>query len=133
MNAAVAEMQDGNQTAGDKQPLVQIRGLSKTYTRGKQKLEVLHHIDLDIGYGVGDVEPSTAGWLLEWAAFRLAGRDDFPALQLETGSGVTVRVGPPGDEPQLVGGRASDLLGWLTGRAGPDGVRGAEGLVLPPY
>jgi putative ABC transport system ATP-binding protein len=28
--------------------LVKIRGLSKVYTRGQQKLEVLHHIDLDI-------------------------------------------------------------------------------------
>ena len=45
MNAAVAEVQAGNG------PLVQIRGLSKTYTRGKQKLEVLHHIDLDIARG----------------------------------------------------------------------------------
>ncbi|HEX5953894.1 MAG TPA: ATP-binding cassette domain-containing protein, partial [Rhodanobacteraceae bacterium] len=51
MNTAVAAMQDGNQTAGDKQTLVEIRGLSKTSTRGKQKLEVLHHIDLDIARG----------------------------------------------------------------------------------
>jgi putative ABC transport system ATP-binding protein len=29
--------------------LVEIRNLSKVYTRGQQKLEVLHHIDLDIG------------------------------------------------------------------------------------
>jgi putative ABC transport system ATP-binding protein len=28
--------------------LVEIRNLSKTYERGKQKVEVLHHIDLDI-------------------------------------------------------------------------------------
>ncbi len=28
--------------------LVEIRGLSKVYERGKQRLEVLHHIDLDI-------------------------------------------------------------------------------------
>ncbi|MDQ2971420.1 MAG: ABC transporter ATP-binding protein, partial [Pseudomonadota bacterium] len=45
MNAAVAEVQSSNQ------PLVQIRGLSKVYERGKQKLEVLHHIDLDIARG----------------------------------------------------------------------------------
>ena len=29
--------------------LVEIRNLSKVYSRGQQKLEVLHHIDLDIG------------------------------------------------------------------------------------
>ena len=32
-------------------PLVEIRSLSKVYVRGKQKLEVLHHVDLDIGQG----------------------------------------------------------------------------------
>jgi putative ABC transport system ATP-binding protein len=32
-------------------PLVEIRNLSKVYVRGKQKLEVLHHVNLDIGQG----------------------------------------------------------------------------------
>ena len=31
--------------------LVEIRNLSKVYTRGKQRVEVLHHVDLDIGEG----------------------------------------------------------------------------------
>ena len=31
--------------------LVEIRNVSKTYERGKQKVEVLHHIDLDIAQG----------------------------------------------------------------------------------
>jgi putative ABC transport system ATP-binding protein len=33
------------------QALVQLRGVCKTYTRGKQKVEVLHGVDLDIGKG----------------------------------------------------------------------------------
>jgi putative ABC transport system ATP-binding protein len=32
-------------------PLVEIRNVSKAYERGKQKVEVLHHIDLDIAQG----------------------------------------------------------------------------------
>src|SRR5579872_6824674 len=32
-------------------PLVEIRNLSKVYTRGRQKIEVLHHVNLDIGKG----------------------------------------------------------------------------------
>jgi putative ABC transport system ATP-binding protein len=32
-------------------PLVEIRNLSKVYVRGKQKLEVLHHVNLDIAQG----------------------------------------------------------------------------------
>ena len=31
--------------------LIQIRDLSKVYQRGKQKVEVLHHINLDIAEG----------------------------------------------------------------------------------
>jgi putative ABC transport system ATP-binding protein len=31
--------------------LIEIRDLSKVYTRGKQKVEVLHHIDLDVNQG----------------------------------------------------------------------------------
>ena len=32
-------------------PLVIIRGLSKVYERGRQRVEVLHHVDLDIAAG----------------------------------------------------------------------------------
>jgi putative ABC transport system ATP-binding protein len=32
-------------------PLVEIRNLSKVYTRGRQTIEVLHHVNLDIGKG----------------------------------------------------------------------------------
>lgn len=49
-------------------PLVEIRNLSKVYVRGKQKLEVLHHINLDIAQG------------------------DFLALMGPSGSGKTTLV-----------------------------------------
>ena len=44
-------------------PLVQIRGLTKHYTRGKQTVEVLHGIDLDIPRGdfVALMGPSGSG------------------------------------------------------------------------
>src|SRR5487761_494505 len=32
-------------------PLVEIRNLSKVYTRGRQTIEVLHHVNLDIAKG----------------------------------------------------------------------------------
>jgi putative ABC transport system ATP-binding protein len=35
----------------DASPLVAIRGVSKVYERGRQKVEVLHHVDLDIPTG----------------------------------------------------------------------------------
>jgi putative ABC transport system ATP-binding protein len=49
--------------AGDPRPLVQIRDLTKTYERGKERIEVLHHINLDIPHGdfVALMGPSGSG------------------------------------------------------------------------
>jgi putative ABC transport system ATP-binding protein len=100
MNAAANEVQA---TSG---PLVQIRGLSKTYMRGKQKLEVLHHIDLDIARG------------------------DFFALMGPSGSGKTTLLNliggldSPTDGSLEVGGKRIDKLGegqlarWRAGNVG---------------
>ncbi|MGA9341286.1 MAG: ABC transporter ATP-binding protein [Rhodanobacteraceae bacterium] len=43
--------------------LVEIRNVSKVYERGKQKVEVLHHVDLDIAEGdfLGLMGPSGSG------------------------------------------------------------------------
>ena len=44
-------------------PLVQIRDLTKTYERGRERIEVLHHINLDIPHGdfVALMGPSGSG------------------------------------------------------------------------
>ncbi len=74
-------------------PLVEIRNLSKVYTRGRQKIEVLHHVDLDIGQG------------------------DFLALMGPSGSGKTTLLNLIGglDSPTegtiAVAGRRIDRLG----------------------
>ncbi|HEU0277323.1 MAG TPA: ABC transporter ATP-binding protein [Rhodanobacteraceae bacterium] len=100
MNAAVAAEQTDNG------PLVQIRGLSKIYTRGKQKLEVLHHINLDIARG------------------------DFFALMGPSGSGKTTLLNliggldSPTDGSLEVGGKRIDkmredqLAKWRAGNVG---------------
>ena len=73
--------------------LIGIRDLSKVYTRGKQKVEVLHHIDLDIAEG------------------------DFLALMGPSGSGKTTLLNLIGglDMPSAgsieVGGERIDRLG----------------------
>ena len=74
-------------------PLVEIRNLSKVYTRGRQKIEVLHHVDLDIGKG------------------------DFLALMGPSGSGKTTLLNLIGglDSPTegtiAVAGKQIDRLG----------------------
>jgi putative ABC transport system ATP-binding protein len=73
--------------------LIEIRDLSKVYTRGKQKVEVLHHIDLDVAEG------------------------DFLALMGPSGSGKTTLLNLMGglDAPTggsiSVGGKRIDRLG----------------------
>ena len=86
--------------------LIEVRDLSKVYTRGKQKLEVLHHIDLDVQQG------------------------DFLALMGPSGSGKTTLLNLMGglDAPSggaiTVGGERIDKLGsaalakWRASRVG---------------
>ncbi|WP_423601191.1 ABC transporter ATP-binding protein [Roseateles sp. MS654] len=72
--------------------LIEIRDLSKVYTRGKQKVEVLHHIDLDVAQG------------------------DFLALMGPSGSGKTTLLNLIGglDQPSggsiAIGGERIDQL-----------------------
>jgi putative ABC transport system ATP-binding protein len=74
-------------------PLVEIRNLSKVYTRGRQTIEVLHHVNLDIAQG------------------------DFLALMGPSGSGKTTLLNLIGglDSPTegtiSVGGSRIDQLG----------------------
>ena len=73
--------------------LVEIRNVSKVYERGKQKVEVLHHVDLDIAQG------------------------DFLALMGPSGSGKTTLLNliggldSPSDGSIAVGGSRIDKLG----------------------
>ena len=72
--------------------LVEIRNLSKTYERGRQKVEVLHHVQLDIEQG------------------------DFMALMGPSGSGKTTLLNliggldSPTDGSITIGGRRIDNL-----------------------
>lgn len=92
----------------------------------------LHHVDLGIGYEVDDIDETTAAWLLEWSAYRLRRRDEFPRLELTSPSGLTIAIGNSG-VPLPVRGSNARLLGWLTGRGTPSTVQGAGDLRLPPF
>jgi maleylpyruvate isomerase len=92
---------------------------------------VLHHVDLDIGFEVAQIDQATADRLLQWAALRMAARPDFAPVRVRTPSGDTLVGAGPG-APAEVSGSSADLLGWLTGRSGPERVVGAAGIVLPP-
>jgi maleylpyruvate isomerase len=93
---------------------------------------VIHHVDLDIGYEITDIDTQTAEWLLEWCAFRLRDREDFPKLELTSDSGLTAMVGAVG-ERVAVSGSSVELVGWLLGRTDGSAVTGAGGLQLPAF
>ena len=93
---------------------------------------VIHHVDLDIGYEVAQIEDTTAEWLLEWCAFRVREREEFPKLDLTAESGFTISLGNAG-EPTAVSGTSANLLGWVMSRVDDSAVRGGEGLPRPPF
>jgi maleylpyruvate isomerase len=93
---------------------------------------VIHHVDANIGYEIADIDPQAADWLLEWCAFRLRDREDFPKLELTSDSGLTATVGTVG-EPVEVSGSSAGLLGWLLSRTDGSAVTGAGGLPLPAF
>ncbi len=100
MNATLSELKPSAA------PLIEIRELSKAYVRGKQKVEVLHHIDLDVAEG------------------------DFLALMGPSGSGKTTLLNLIGglDTPSggsiTVGGKridrmkAGELARWRAANVG---------------
>ena len=65
-------------------PLIEIRDVSKIYERGRQKVEVLHHIDLDVAQGqfLALMGPSGSG---KTTLLNLIGGLDSP-----TGGSITV-------------------------------------------
>jgi maleylpyruvate isomerase len=117
---AVVEMRGGLQVPARLLPLARL-------------LEVaIHHVDLDVGYEITDIDTQTAEWLLEWCAFRLRNREDFPRLHLTSDSGFTITVGSVGN-PVAVSGDSAKLLGWLMGRTNASAITGGGELQLPPF
>ncbi|MEU9231888.1 maleylpyruvate isomerase family mycothiol-dependent enzyme [Streptomyces subrutilus] len=96
----------------------------------------LHHVDLDIGYGLSDLPAEFTGREIAFLADRWSGRADVPPITLRAPSGALWHTGGTEGTPVALEGPEDELLGWLAGR----GARGAgltvvagDGLpVLPP-
>ena len=87
-------------------PLIEIRDVSKSYERGRQKVEVLHHIDLDVAEGefLALMGPSGSG---KTTLLNLIGGLDTP-------SGGSITVG--GQRIDNLG--ASALAKWRASQVG---------------
>ncbi len=93
----------------------------------------LHAIDLDAGATLADLPPEVVDALLDDATGTLSAKDGCPAAELRpTDRERAWTLGPAPHLVQLTG-TAADLLGWLIGRTGGDGVRASGGeLPVPP-
>lgn len=116
---AAVELRGGSQVAARILPLARLNEV------------VLHHVDLQIGFGIDDIAPKTAEWLLEWCAFRLQTREELPNVKLTSDSGFSINLGD--DQATEVTGTSPRLLGWLTGRSPASDVSGADQLTVPAF
>ena len=126
---------EGVQSDGAWDRLVELRGGLQAPLRflplARLGEVVLHHVDLGIGFEVAHIDPPTADRLLQWVALRMAARTDFAPVRVHTPSGDALVGAGPG-APAEVSGSSAEVLGWLTGRSGPERVAGAAGIELPP-
>ncbi|MFI5618346.1 maleylpyruvate isomerase family mycothiol-dependent enzyme [Streptomyces sp. NPDC051567] len=92
----------------------------------------LHHVDLDIGYGLTDLSDEFTARETAFLADRWSGRADVPPVTLTASDRDGVwRTGGAEGAPVTVSGPAAGLLGWLAGR-GPGGAGlSTEGGPLP--
>jgi maleylpyruvate isomerase len=88
---------------------------------------VYHHVDLDVGFGFGDVEPELLAVFLEDEVKRLRHADPVPNLTISTTEGEQWTVGLGTAQ---VSGDRSAVLGWLA-RGLTTGVAGAPLPELP--
>ena len=89
----------------------------------------LHHVDLDCGFTVLDIDDDIARWILEWTCYWIGDDPRLAPLQVESTSGFHTRLGGAG-RPTAVGGSDALLVDWLTNRL-PDTAAGTSLPSLP--
>ncbi|MEU6861920.1 maleylpyruvate isomerase family mycothiol-dependent enzyme [Streptomyces sp. NPDC046876] len=83
----------------------------------------LHHVDLNIGYGLSDLPEEFTDREIAFLADRWSGRPGVPPVTLTTSDGEPVaRTGGTEGTPVTLSGPKDELLGWLAGR----GLKGAH-------
>ena len=89
---------------------------------------VVHHVDLDIGFEFADIENTTAEWLLEWSAFRVRSREEFPRLDLTSDSGfASASAAPATDRGAAAATPAARLGDEPVDDSAVSGARGCTG------
>ncbi|MFD9306914.1 maleylpyruvate isomerase family mycothiol-dependent enzyme [Streptomyces sp. NPDC060048] len=87
----------------------------------------LHHVDLNIGYGLSDLPEEFTDREIDFLAERWSGRPDVPPVTLRAAvAGQVWHTGGTEGTPVVLEGPKDELLGWLAGR----GLQGAHLAVL---
>ncbi|MCX5196611.1 maleylpyruvate isomerase family mycothiol-dependent enzyme [Streptomyces sp. NBC_00249] len=82
----------------------------------------LHHVDLNVGYGLQDLPEEFTDREIVFLADRWSGRPEVPPVTLRAPSGQVWHTGGTEGTPVVLEGPKDELLGWLAGR----GLRGAR-------
>ncbi|MEU8804165.1 maleylpyruvate isomerase family mycothiol-dependent enzyme [Spirillospora sp. NPDC048819] len=88
---------------------------------------LVHHVDLDAGFGPGDWPADFTARTLAGVVASFARRDDAPRLRLHATDTGTVL----GDGDTIVTGTEASLLAWLMGRSPGHDLTGAAGISVP--
>ncbi|AXE25912.1 mycothiol maleylpyruvate isomerase [Streptomyces globosus] len=91
----------------------------------------LHHVDLNVGYGLEDLPADFTAREIDFLADRWSGRPEVPPTALASDDGRTWRTGSAGDPAVTVSGPAAALLAWLAGRGDKGASLTVSGGALP--
>ena len=94
---------------------------------------VIHHVDLDIGYEIHDIEQTDRRMAAGVVRVPAPQPRRIPAARPDIRLRASAsRSAAPG-EPIAVSGTSANLLGWLTCRVDASAVRGDVGLNCPSF
>ncbi|GHB35850.1 maleylpyruvate isomerase [Streptomyces cirratus] len=92
----------------------------------------LHHVDLNVGYGLADLPEEFARREIAFLADRWTGRPEVPPVSLRTPDDAGVwRTGSAEGDPVTLTGPLSELLAWLAGRESKGAGLTVDGGALP--
>ncbi|MFD0269999.1 maleylpyruvate isomerase family mycothiol-dependent enzyme [Streptomyces sp. NPDC127106] len=91
----------------------------------------LHHVDLNVGYGLEDLPEEFTGREIDFLADRWSARPEVPPTALVADDGRTWRTGSAGEPAVTVSGPAAALLAWLAGRGDKGASLTTSGGPLP--
>lgn len=99
---------------------------------------IIHHVDLNVGFEIDQLDNRCASILLNWICFLIADSPEFPLLDIQADSGYTALIGAnqtaggsSDAEPQIIYGPDCQIYGWLTGRVKAPANESMAAVTLP--